>query len=206
MEQLSVVWHDIQQLVAASEGSPAGASLGGLSAILTTSTLNRSALLFVILLFPTRIFPAAARTRFRLRSAASLGHPPVLRWNLLAPLPHYRLQLSELQNLPRTLLLLLLQRLPPSKAKALLAPSTREFLRLGVPHLHLAASLTGRYRSSSRAMAMRLCCGGGNAEEIGSIIGAACSREDWAQALFFCFLIPDISRSVLRCRTSVLFP
>jgi hypothetical protein len=47
-------------------------------------------------------------------------------------------------------------------------------------------------------MAMRLCCGGGNAEEIGSIISAACSREDWAQALFFCFLIPDISRCELQ--------
>jgi hypothetical protein len=43
---------------------------------------------------------------------------------------------------------------------------------------------------------MRLCCGGGNAEEIGSIIGSLCKKEDWAQALFFCFLIPDISRCV----------
>ena len=55
-----------------------------------------------------------------------------------------------------------------------------------------------RYRSPARAMAMRLCCGGGNAEEIGSIISAACSREDWAQALFFCFLIPDISQCELQ--------
>jgi hypothetical protein len=56
------------------------------------------------------------------------------------------------------------------------------------------------YRSPSRAMAMRLCCGGGNAEEIGSIISAACAKEDWAQALFFCFLIPDITRYIVRCR------
>ena len=43
---------------------------------------------------------------------------------------------------------------------------------------------------------MRLCCGGGSAEEIGAIISGACAREDWAQALFFCFLIPDIGRCV----------
>ena len=42
MEQLSIVWHDIQQLVAGSEGSLAGASLGGLSALLMSSALNRS--------------------------------------------------------------------------------------------------------------------------------------------------------------------
>ena len=41
MDQLSVIWHDMQQLVAASEGSLAGAGLGGLSAILTSATLNR---------------------------------------------------------------------------------------------------------------------------------------------------------------------
>jgi hypothetical protein len=40
IEQLAVVWHDIQQLVTASEGS---LSLGGLSAILMTSALNRLA-------------------------------------------------------------------------------------------------------------------------------------------------------------------
>jgi hypothetical protein len=41
MEQLAVAWHVIQQLFAASEGTLAGASLGGLSSILTPSTLNR---------------------------------------------------------------------------------------------------------------------------------------------------------------------
>jgi hypothetical protein len=53
---------------------------------------------------------------------------------------------------------------------------------------------------------MRLCCGGGNAEELGSIISSTCKKEDWAQALFFCFLIPDINRCVLRafCRDNLL--
>jgi hypothetical protein len=41
MEQLAIVWHDIQQLLAASEGLLAGVSLGGLSSILTPATLNR---------------------------------------------------------------------------------------------------------------------------------------------------------------------
>jgi hypothetical protein len=61
------------------------------------------------------------------------------------------------------------------------------------------------YRSPSREIAMRLCCGGGNAEEIGSIIGSSCKKEEWAQALFFCFLIPDISRCVRISRQSVVF-
>jgi hypothetical protein len=80
MEQLSVVWHDIQQLVAASEGQLAGASLGGLSAILTSATLNRFALVFV---WGFADFPASTLQSFcrsRSPSLQSSGHSVSRPW------------------------------------------------------------------------------------------------------------------------------
>jgi hypothetical protein len=132
IEQLVVVWHDIHQLVAASEGSSAGASLGGLSAILTPSTLNRFAplLSWALLSCPTHTrISSAAKTPCRLPLAVLLAVPlaaPLVlhQMQLVFPLQR-RLRHLELQNLPQMLLLPPLKP-PPSKSKALRAPFTRE--------------------------------------------------------------------------------